>query len=174
MTRFSQWWLRSVRTGYGLAACRHATRRLSRPLWRRENHSNWLYGLVLPVVAVAAAPWTYGLSLLLLAAYVVLATRVYRSRQRHGDISGDARLYAIFCVIGKFAQAYGQLRFHYDRLRSARSALIEYKENATDGPVAYLVNQYPHVSHSFIRREIAGLEEAGLQVARFSVRPRAA
>lgn len=36
--------------------------------------------------------------------------------------------------------------------------------------IAYLVNQYPKVSHSFIRREIAGLEACGLQVARFSIR----
>ena len=56
MSRFVQWWRRSVRTGYGLAACRHATRRSSSPLWRRENRSNWLYGLLLPLVAVVAAP----------------------------------------------------------------------------------------------------------------------
>jgi glycosyltransferase involved in cell wall biosynthesis len=37
--------------------------------------------------------------------------------------------------------------------------------------VAYLVNQYPHVSHSFIRREIAALEVLGVAVERFSVRP---
>lgn len=36
--------------------------------------------------------------------------------------------------------------------------------------IAYLVNQYPKVSHSFIRREIAGIEACGLQVARFSLR----
>lgn len=36
--------------------------------------------------------------------------------------------------------------------------------------IAYLVNQYPKVSHSFIRREIAGLEACGVQVARFSIR----
>ncbi|MCA1994031.1 MAG: glycosyltransferase [Coleofasciculus sp. S288] len=36
--------------------------------------------------------------------------------------------------------------------------------------VAYLVNQYPKVSHSFIRREISGLEACGVQVARFSIR----
>ena len=36
--------------------------------------------------------------------------------------------------------------------------------------IAYLINQYPKVSHSFIRREIAGLEACGIQVARFSVR----
>ncbi|HEY9858832.1 MAG TPA: glycosyltransferase [Candidatus Obscuribacterales bacterium] len=36
--------------------------------------------------------------------------------------------------------------------------------------IAYLVNQYPKVSHSFIRREIAGIEACGIRVARFSIR----
>jgi glycosyltransferase involved in cell wall biosynthesis len=36
--------------------------------------------------------------------------------------------------------------------------------------VAYLTNQYPKTSHSFIRREIAGLEEHGFEVERISVR----
>lgn len=38
------------------------------------------------------------------------------------------------------------------------------------GTVAYLVNQYPKVSHSFIRREILALERAGLVVERFAMR----
>lgn len=33
------------------------------------------------------------------------------------------------------------------------------------------MNQYPKVSHSFIRREIEALEELGIEVARFSIRP---
>jgi glycosyltransferase involved in cell wall biosynthesis len=36
--------------------------------------------------------------------------------------------------------------------------------------VAYLVNQYPKVSHSFIRREIFGVEAHGVQIQRFSIR----
>ncbi len=36
--------------------------------------------------------------------------------------------------------------------------------------IAYLVNQYPKVSHTFIRREIQALEREGLEVERFSVR----
>lgn len=36
--------------------------------------------------------------------------------------------------------------------------------------VAYFVNQYPAVSHSFIRREIRALEKLGLQVSRFAIR----
>jgi colanic acid/amylovoran biosynthesis glycosyltransferase len=48
-----------------------------------------------------------------------------------------------------------------NRDRSTKDAMI----------VAYLVNQYPHVSHTFIRREIAGVETAGATVRRFAVRP---
>ncbi|NJK42309.1 MAG: glycosyltransferase family 4 protein [Aquincola sp.] len=36
--------------------------------------------------------------------------------------------------------------------------------------IAYLINQYPTVSHSFIRREIVALERAGVAVTRVSVR----
>lgn len=36
--------------------------------------------------------------------------------------------------------------------------------------VAYLVNQYPSVSHTFIRREILAVEASGVRVERFSVR----
>lgn len=36
--------------------------------------------------------------------------------------------------------------------------------------IAYLVNQYPKVSHTFIRREILALEAQGVEVARFALR----
>jgi len=36
--------------------------------------------------------------------------------------------------------------------------------------IAYLINQYPKVSHSFIRREILALERQGVEVLRLSVR----
>jgi glycosyltransferase involved in cell wall biosynthesis len=43
---------------------------------------------------------------------------------------------------------------------------------APDGlEIAYLVNQYPGISHSFIRREIAALERRRVRVRRFALRP---
>src|SRR5690242_14213927 len=36
--------------------------------------------------------------------------------------------------------------------------------------IAYLVNQYPQISHSFIRREIIALEEQGVEVLRIALR----
>ena len=37
--------------------------------------------------------------------------------------------------------------------------------------VAYLINQYPQPTHSFIRREIAALERLGYSIDRYSLRP---
>ena len=37
--------------------------------------------------------------------------------------------------------------------------------------VAYLVSEYPAPSHTFIRREVAALREAGVDVLTFSIRP---
>ncbi|MCB2113630.1 MAG: glycosyltransferase [Parvularculaceae bacterium] len=36
--------------------------------------------------------------------------------------------------------------------------------------IAYLTNQYPSISHSFIRREIEALERRGVSIARFTIR----
>jgi glycosyltransferase involved in cell wall biosynthesis len=36
--------------------------------------------------------------------------------------------------------------------------------------IAYLINQYPKVSHTFIRREILALEQQGFQIMRISIR----
>jgi colanic acid/amylovoran biosynthesis glycosyltransferase len=36
--------------------------------------------------------------------------------------------------------------------------------------VAYLVNQYPKVSHVFIWREILALEQAGIEAVRIAIR----
>jgi glycosyltransferase involved in cell wall biosynthesis len=37
--------------------------------------------------------------------------------------------------------------------------------------VAYLINQYPAVRHTFIRREVLAVEKHGVEIGRFSIRP---
>jgi glycosyltransferase involved in cell wall biosynthesis/GT2 family glycosyltransferase len=173
MTRFRQWWKRAVRGGQAFAECSWIHRAGPIRLWAREARSSWFWGLVLPALALAAAPLLPPLSLALLLGYLLLGLRVYRCRRRFGSPPRDARLYAFFCVLAKFPQALGQLRYHRNRLLSRRGGLIEYKTAAPSPPgpaVAYLVNQYPHISHSFIRREIRALEGRGLAVERFSIR----
>lgn len=127
MTRFRQWWQRSVRAGHAFAECSWLSRGSRLRIWQRETRSNWFWGLLVPLAALSAAWFTFGLSLLLLLGYPVLAWRIYRYRRRHGDAAALAGKYALFCVLGKFAQVVGQLRYHRHRLLARQSTLIEYK-----------------------------------------------
>jgi GT2 family glycosyltransferase len=127
-TRFSQWWKRMVRAGHAFAEVSRLHRAGPLRLWVRETRSNWFWGLLLPLLAVIGAWWTWGLSLLLLLGYPLLALRVYRARRRRGDSPKAANVYARFCVLGKFAHMVGQWRYHWHRLLGRRSVLIEYKQ----------------------------------------------
>jgi GT2 family glycosyltransferase len=127
MTRFGQWWKRSVRAGHAYAegAARHG--RDAERHWVRETRSNWVWGLGVPAMALGLTPVTAGLSLALFGAYAALGTRVYRSARRRGIEAGDARLFAASCVVGKVPQAFGQGLYWLRRTTGQRGALIEYK-----------------------------------------------
>jgi GT2 family glycosyltransferase len=136
MTRFGQWWRRAVRAGHAFAECAWLSRSAPLRMWQREVRSNWFWGLILPLLAIVPAWWSWGLSLLLLLGYPVLAVRIYRHRRRHGDPPATARPYALFCVLAKFANMVGQVRYHCNRLLSRQSTLIEYKGAAEARPPA--------------------------------------
>ena len=123
MTRFSEWWRRAVRAGHAYAELYALHRH-----WGREVRSMLFYGFVVPVIAIAAYPATSGLSLALFAAHALLYLRVARHRRRAGDRPRDAALYARFCVIAKFAQLAGALRYSMNRILRRRAAIIEYKQ----------------------------------------------
>lgn len=50
-------------------------------------------------------------------------------------------------------------------------ALATAGRQSTTLQIAYLINQYPKGSHTFIRREILALEQLGVEVSRVSMRP---
>ena len=126
ITHFGQWWKRNVRAGHAYAegAAMHGK---TTGHWVRETRSNWFWGLILPIWTLVLAWPTRGISLVLLAGYVVLACRIRRGALKRDMSRAEANLYARFTTIGKFAQAWGQLKYHLGHLRGRRSALIEYK-----------------------------------------------
>ena len=126
MTRFGQWWKRTLRAGHAYAenAWNHGTG--PERFKRREVRSNLAWGLAFPAgIAGCAAfvPWV----LLGLAVYPLQAGRIALRKKRDGLPVAQAVLYGVFCMLGKFPLALGFIKFHKDRLLRKTSVLIEYK-----------------------------------------------
>lgn len=128
MTRFDQWWRRSVRTGHAYAegAARHG--RSPDRHYVRQLASAVFWAGVLPTVVLTLIWPTSGGSLVLLAGYPVLYGRTYRATRRQGRSRSDARLYAAFCLLAKVPHLLGLTRYGARRLIGRPGRLIEYKK----------------------------------------------
>ena len=124
MTRFSQWWWRSLRAGHAYAEGAYLHGHTPERHWLRESRRAWLWGLGIPVVIVLACLLVGGWGLLLLLVYPLQAVRLAR---RGGKSVRENWLQAVFLVLGKFPEMLGQLKFLRHRIAAGKSALIEYK-----------------------------------------------
>lgn len=124
MTRFGQWWRRSVRAGYAYAGGAALHGGLPERYGVRESTRIWAWALGLPVVAALLSAPTGGWSALLLLLYpgqvVRLAFRGRRSRR-------DNWRYAFFVTLAKFPECLGQLKYLVERGTRRPARLIEYK-----------------------------------------------
>jgi GT2 family glycosyltransferase len=133
MTRFGQWWKRNVRAGYAFAEVSQLHHKNPFGIWKKETRRNWIWGLIIPLMSLIMAPFTWGLSFLLLLVYPLQVLRIARRRRREGLSPAIARLDAIYCTLSKFPQVQGQLRFWFNRLRGRTGQIIEYKGPAATG-----------------------------------------
>ena len=129
MFRFSQWWNRTMRAGHAYAEGAWLHGKSPEKHWVKESKSIWFWGVALPFVSISSI-WFQGWSLIFWVGYPVLIYRIY-SKKKQQLSSGDAFMYALFCAIGKFAQATGQIKFYLTKLQKKQSTLIEYKTLAT-------------------------------------------
>ena len=124
MTRFSQWWKRSNRAGFAFAEGAHLHGAPPERHWVRESRSAWLWGACLPL-AIAGAAWLWSLWWLL--ALAIYPLQVLRLFLRAGGDAGTRARRALFLVLGKFAEAYGQATYLARRWLGGPTKLIEYK-----------------------------------------------
>lgn len=130
MTQFGQWWRRSIRGGWAMAAWSDLHGAPPERFMVRENRKHWGWVLELPLFAIGGASFTSGLSLLAFLGYPLLLWRIYRYRIDQGDSPAAARLYARFCVLGKIPESIGRIRYWLTKWRGQRATLIEYKQPA--------------------------------------------
>ncbi|MCJ8278370.1 MAG: glycosyltransferase family 2 protein, partial [Rivularia sp. ALOHA_DT_140] len=110
ITRFKQWWKRSIRNGHAYAEGAWLHGKPPEKHWVKESGRIWFWGLILPFLAIFGAWFTGIISLvLLLAAYSILFFRVYKYAKTKEIPSSDALLYSLFCVLDKFPQLIGQI-----------------------------------------------------------------
>jgi glycosyltransferase involved in cell wall biosynthesis len=124
MSRFSQWWQRSVRAGYAFA---HGARLHGTAPERHgvlESRRAWLWGLFIPLCVLTAVLFLGGWGLLLLAAYPLQVLRL----SCRGSHPFRVRLVrSAFLVLGKFPELAGHVRFLVQSMAGAKARLIEYK-----------------------------------------------
>ena len=128
LERFAAWWTRVRRGGHAAAEGWWRHGRGAERFMARRVRSALVWGLLLPMLALAAAPATIGVSLLggsLL--WTVQALRIARAARVRGRSARDARLEGAFLVLGKPAEALGVLQCLGRRWLGRPAALIEYK-----------------------------------------------
>jgi len=127
---FAAWRRRHRRGGHAYA--HGAWKHLGHP--RRYNQRAVLsilaWGAVLPLVALGAAPLTHGLSLGLLALYLLQWSRIRAFRRRQGDDPRTASRYALLITYGKCEEALGVLSCLLSLARGGGARVIEYKAPA--------------------------------------------
>jgi hypothetical protein len=111
LAAFGPWWRRTVRTGHSDAELAWRHRGAPGRDRQREVASTLLWGFALPLAIAAAAAASSPAWLAALALYPLLWLRILLREGAAAGGGADARLYATGCVVSKFAQALGVLRF---------------------------------------------------------------
>lgn len=118
LKKFSQWWKRSKRAGFAYAegAAMHGVS--SEKYNIRQTISAFLWGVLLPCVAVLGSMISFWF-LLLLMAWPLQVVRL--------GLRDNSWPQAFFLTLGKLPEAQGVLSYGWGRCRGTKSKLIEYK-----------------------------------------------
>jgi GT2 family glycosyltransferase len=127
MTRFGQWWKRTVRGGHAYAQGFAMHGGTPERYYRKQTRSIWVWAMFIPLLIVALIWPTHGWSLLLLLIYPLQTVRLALRYKRGGMPPRDAWPYAFFLTLGKWAELRGMLKFYRDRSRGKHAKIIEYK-----------------------------------------------
>jgi hypothetical protein len=123
MSRFSQWWKRTRRSGYAFAEGAHLHGAPPERHWVWESRRAWLWGIGLPLLCLTAGlmiPWGW-------ASFVIYPLQMLRQSLREVGSFRQRITKSFFQLLGRFPEALGQLQFLRDRLSGRIPALIEYK-----------------------------------------------
>jgi GT2 family glycosyltransferase len=134
ITRFSQWWSRTRRSGhaYGEMAFLHPDAR--DPNWPHMVRSIVFWGGIMPILLLTSAllsliedPRWWIVTIVILLGWPIRMAQLTRRQLRRGLGFKVARASGILLMIGKIPQFLGLVAYHGNRLTGRKSELIEYK-----------------------------------------------
>ena len=127
ITKFSQWWKRSMRSGYAYAqgVALHGFEKERFCL--RDSLRIWFWALIFPLIIVLSS-WLLNISFLLLCLiYIILIFKITVAFAKHKQLHlKNAILYALYNITGKFSQLVGQIVFINRVVRKKDNKIIEY------------------------------------------------
>jgi len=129
MHHFSEWWRRARRTGHAYAQVAALHGKSKERYYVRECRRVWVWGFLLPAWALALAPFTKGISLMLFFLYGPQFGWIVRRARKRGWPLGDAFVYAFFTVLAKFPAFEGMMTFYWRRMRGKTPTIMEHKTN---------------------------------------------
>jgi len=124
LSRFGQWWKRTLRGGYAFAEGASLHGVPPERHWVRETRRAWLWGLGIPLVIVTAIIFWGWIGLILLLVYPLQVVRLALKGNR---TPRENWWQAFFLVLGKFPEMLGQIKYLLGKVSPGRTALIEYK-----------------------------------------------
>ena len=132
--RFSQWWRRAQRGGYAYAQVSSMHGLGPEKKFVKELQRTKRWGIVAPVLAIAGAPFTRGLSLGVFARYPIAMARAAQTARRRGNTWSDSVAWGVSCGLAVFPQVVGARHFARNRCRGQTHPMIEYKSSPAVAP----------------------------------------
>lgn len=127
MHRIWQWWQRAKRCGYAFAQVSHLHGAAPERKFVREIRQTWLWGFVIPLVALTLMLPTGGLSLIIFARYPLTALKVAYKTKKQGFSWADSFAWGVSCAMSVFPQVVGAAQHLRARLITKQHQIIEYK-----------------------------------------------
>lgn len=127
ITRFSQWWKRSIRSGHAYAQGLMLHGKEREHYCLRDSLRIWWWGLIAPatisLIVLLLSHWC----LILFAIYPIQMLNIALSKTKTAKSFYFSLQYAFFITIGKFPQLHGQVLFFIKNIFNKNLSLIEYK-----------------------------------------------
>lgn len=125
--KFSQWWKRSMRSGYAYAqgVLMHGLGKEKYCI--KDSLRIWFWAFIIPILILSFSCFVHYLYFLFFIIYIV---NIFRIALRINDQLANwekSFYYAFFNVLGKWAQFYGQLFFLITKIQKKTPLIIEYQ-----------------------------------------------